>query len=166
MKQDSIQQLFEKYREGTLSTAELAELNRLTHKDEVLDAASHRAGRIIMRRRVTWASMAVVVLLVAGMGIRAIAPSSEAPVLMAEHNAPSNVQQQLAEETLPNAPQIKEEPTITVATPRTLQRPKVATVKRVVTVPALPVEEKPVVVCNNQCEADSVINDIKRFLAV
>ena len=33
---------------------------------------------------------------------------------------------------------------------------------------SLPVEEvkEPVVICNNQCDADSVINDIWKFLSV
>ena len=40
MKNDSIQYLLEKYREGTLNDEERVELERLTHKDEVFAAGS------------------------------------------------------------------------------------------------------------------------------
>ena len=166
MKQNSIQQLLEKYREGTLSEAELAELTRLTHKDEVIDAASHRAERIIMRRRVTWASLTMVALLIVGVGIRAVMPEAEIPVLMAEHHAPAIIQQQQgAEEVLSTTPAVQEAvpaPARNIkSVPHRTSENKIAK-----TVTVEPIEEKPEVICNNFCEADSVINDIKRFLSV
>ena len=165
MKQDSIQRLLEKYREGTLSPAELTELNRLTHKDEVVKAASHRAGRIIMRRRVAWTSMAVVALLVTGVGVRIVMPSGEEPVLVAEQRVPMEVQPQQEESEVTEAIAAKVEqilpevPKVVRAHKPTPRRGKPSSAMDVAV-------SKPVVVCNNQCEADSVINDIKRFLSV
>ena len=46
MKTESLERLMDKYREGTLSDEERDELNRLTHRDAVMAAASQRARGI------------------------------------------------------------------------------------------------------------------------
>ena len=44
MKQNSLQYLLDKYREGTLTDEERTELNRLAHRDEVMSSSSCVAG--------------------------------------------------------------------------------------------------------------------------
>ena len=68
MKQDSIQQLLAKRQAGTLTDSELEELNRLTHKDEVVAAANRRATGIIRRR----VSLTIAAVMVAGAGAFAV----------------------------------------------------------------------------------------------
>ena len=64
MKTESQEQLLERYREGTLSDGDLAELNRLSHRDEVMAAAGQRAASIVRRRTQLGVGLAVAVLLV------------------------------------------------------------------------------------------------------
>lgn len=158
MKQQSIQSLLEKYREGTLTESELAELEMLTHKAEVMAAASRRATGIIVRRRI---SMAMAVLLVGGAGVWAVLPHGGQETMMAESRPPVEVQlpPEVLEEVQQPAVTLTEQPPATVAAP-VKQRPAKAVAE------ATPKREIPVVVCNNQCDADSVINDIKKFLSV
>lgn len=153
----------EKYREGTLSDAERDELNGLAHRDEVMAAAGERAHVILRRRRTV--AFTVAGLLVAGGAIWTLLPSErqQAPIL--------------AETTVPEVVERVPEPTVEQVAPATMptEEKVVAKVTRRAApsqlkptdVPVMPVEnDEPVVMCNNQCEADSVINDIWKFLTV
>lgn len=163
MKQNSLQYLLEKYREGTLNDEERVELERLTHKDEVMAAASHRV-RGIIRRRV---SLAVATVLVAGVGVVAVLPREVQGPLMAEaKEIPAPVVEMQHEVSPSEKEVVSEEPTRESqrAVPmqaRKADRP-VSTLHR----QAKSKVTDPVVVCNNQCEADSVISDIRKFLSV
>lgn len=157
MKQQSIQSLLEKYREGTLTESELAELELLTHKAEVTAAASRRATGIIVRRRI---ALALTILMVGGAGVWAVLPQGSQGPMMAENRMPVEVQlpQAVEEElSLPVAAE-PERPQEVVTPVRQRKASGVAKAKAKRSVP--------VVVCNNECDADSVINDIKRFLSV
>ena len=157
MKNDSIQQMLERYREGTLSDSELAELNRLARRDEVMEAAGRRADGIIRRRRSV--AFTVAGLLVAGAAVWSLLPQggTAEPVLVAEATVKEEVP--VESPTVLASPESHENPvsqsgSVSKATPaRKVQR-------------SLPEDEAPVVVCNNQCEADSVISDIWKFLTV
>ncbi len=155
----------EKYREGTLSDAEREELNGLTHRDEVMAAAGERAHVILRRRRTV--AFTVAGLLVAGGAIWTLLPSErqQAPIL--------------AETTVPEVVERVPEPTVEQVAPATMPTGEkvVAKVTRRSTVAPSQVKpvdavvkpeesDDPVVMCNNQCEADSVINDIWKFLTV
>ena len=160
MKTDSIQRLLERYREGTLSDSELAELNRLTHRDEVMADAEQRASGILRRRRSVAFTMAG--LLLAGVAVWTLLPRQE--------------QSLVAEATTPEAVIAVTEPTVEQAAPvkpaTVTPAPAKAPARKADIRPATvvqPIEtaaEEPVVVCNNQCEADSVISDIWKFLTV
>ena len=140
--------LLERYREGTLSDSERSELERLSHKEEVLSAAHSRATGIIRRR----VALAVSALMICGAGLWAVLPGSR------------------------QMPEVAAEPAPLVAEAREVKRPA-AEARKTRPVAAVPTEKpaemvvsersssEPVVMCNNQCDADSVISDIRKFLA-
>ena len=165
MTNDTLQQLLAKYQQGTISNEELEQLNVLSHKDDVVESAFSRARRIVVRR--TWRNVAFAVagLAVAGAGIWVIAPPHDAPMVaeVKENNQPvaeSVVEVQSVE------PVSQQEPAMLVAradskTSASNAKPAVPSVKAR---EAMPVYDEPIVICNNQCDADSVINDIWKFL--
>ncbi len=178
MKQDSLQQLLAKYQEGTLSDEEREQLNRLTHRDEVLAAAEERAHTIV-RRRTRIAGLAVAGTMVLGAGIWMLAPK-EQPVLMAAVNEDKDmtiVEEVVETEEIQETPQYTapvaakpSEPVLTAAVVNTAKRieaeeasDEISTPDNIATHPAT--ESEPIVVCNNQCDADSVISDIWKFLS-
>ncbi|MBP5546836.1 MAG: hypothetical protein J6X59_06130 [Bacteroidales bacterium] len=172
MKQDTLQSLLDKYREGTLTDGERSELERLTHKDEVFAAARHQAAGI-MRRRV---ALAMTALVICGAGIWALqlGNGSQTP-LMAEATTPLPEAPQEVRETVAPAPAT--EPAPLVAEVVETKHPAAAATRKVRPTTVAPIEkpavvastanstDEPVVTCNNQCDADEVISDIKKFLA-
>lgn len=171
MKQNDLQTLLDKFREGTLTDGERSELERLSHKEEVFSAARSQASGILRRRM----ALAMSTLLICGAGIWAVVGGvgPQTP-MMAETTAPvPEVPEEVREMVAPTA---ATEAAPLVAEAREIERPAVLPreVKPAVTAP---VEEsamvatvenpstEPVVMCNNQCDADSVINDIRKFLA-
>lgn len=168
MKKDSIQELLAKYSEGTLTESERADLERLAHKDEVLATANRRATAIVRRRVTVVAS----VLLLSVAGVWAILPgqSGQMPVM-----AKADIAPQPAVVSAPVAVTPEAMPTAVESQPsEPAARPSVVHPKRQVA-PSLPEElvapviepsDDPVVMCNSQCDADSVISDIKKFLSV
>lgn len=156
MKNNDIQQLLERYREGTLSDSELAELNRLAGRDAVMADAGQRAAGIIRRRRTTLFTLSG--LLVAGATMwTLLAPRHSEGPLVAEAVVPQPevvvTEPAAVEQLAPARPEVR--PTV-----------KRQVVKKEVPIIHEPVDSEPVVVCNNQCEADSVISDIWKFLTV
>ena len=159
MKTDSIQRLLERYREGTLSGSELDELNRLTHRDEVMAGAERRAAGIVRRRRAVVFTVAG--LLLAGTAVWTLLPMQrqQAP-LVAEATVPEVIDEPTVEHL---APAVPVEP---APSPAKTVRHHAAIRPATVATPLETESEEPVVVCNNQCEADSVISDIWKFLTV
>ena len=89
MKQNSLQYLLDKYREGTLTDEERTELNRLAHRDEVMSSARSRARSILWHR----ASLAVGAVAVIGAGVMAVMPRPTEDVMIAEvREVPTTVQ--------------------------------------------------------------------------
>lgn len=156
MKQDSIQELLAKRAAGTLTDEELATLNILTHRDDVVACAEQRAVATCHRRRRV-AAMAAGVVAVVAVGLTLLMPRHEEP-LMAKQELPK--QQVVADEVLPATVEAAPVQVAAVSTGETAaavphkqkQQPKAAQAG------------EPVVTCNSQCDADSVINDIWKFL--
>lgn len=171
MKQDTLQSLLEKYREGTLTDSERSELERLSHKDEVFSAARHQAAGILRRR----VALGVTALMICGAGIWAMLPGAGNPTPQVAEattplpEAPQEVLETLAPAPVTETPLVAEvhETTRPAATARKTRPTNVAPEEKPATV-ASPSKSSndPVVMCNNQCDADSVINDIKKFLSV
>lgn len=155
MKQDSIQELLAKRAAGTLTDDELTTLNALAGRDEVVAGAERRAVAIRGRHRRVAAMVAGVVAVVA-VGLTLLMPRHEEP-LMAKQEAPV---QQVVDEVLPATVEAVPVQVAAVSTGETAaavphkqkQQPKAAQAG------------EPVVTCNSQCDADSVINDIWKFL--
>ncbi len=180
MKMDDIQRLLQKYHDGTLPPGEQAELDRLTHKDEVLGEAFHKADGIVRRRRVRYLAMAMTGLVLLGAGVWTVAGGQRSA-----DSGLAAVQETVAQE--PPAPPETTQPTIATETPATQEPVLVAAAKPAAvagrkkpragkatpaTIHRTPITdhqpkgtEKTVVVCNTQCEADSVINNIWKFLS-
>ncbi len=163
MKNNDIQQLLERYRQGVLDDSGLAELNRLSHRDEVMTGAERRAAGIVRRRRT--ALFTAVGLLVAGATMwTLLAPQrSEAP-LVAEAAVPEVAVETVVEQAAPVATRPVAAPVVSTSV-QSMQHKAAVRPATVVQSHEVVVEET-VVVCNNQCEADSVISDIWKFLTV
>ena len=162
MKQNSIQYLLEKYREGTLTDDERTELERLSHRDEVMATASRRATGIVWRR----VSLTIGAVAVLGVGATLMIPRPVEEVMIAEaHNVPAAVQMASETEQVLRPMGAHEAEIQQVAESKAAMKP---VAKRPTTMRRSATKKKsdPVVVCNNQCDADSVISDIKRFLSV
>lgn len=156
MKKNSIQELLAKRAAGTLTDNELTTLNALSGRDEVVAGAERRAVAIRHRRRRV-AAMAAGVVAVMAVGLTLLMPRHEEP-LMAKQEVPV---QQVVDDEVMTAP-VEAAPV------------QVAAVSTGETAAAVPHKQKqqpkaaqagePVVTCNSQCDADSVINDIWKFL--
>lgn len=157
MKQDSIQELLAKRAAGTLTDDELATLNILTRRDDVVAGAERRAVAIRGRRRRVAAMVAGVVAVVA-VGLTLLMPRHEEP-LMAKQELPK--QQVVADEVLPAT--VEAAPVQTAAVDAEKTAAAVAQTHRPQHHKAAKAGD-PVVTCNSQCDADSVINDIWKFL--
>ena len=152
MKQDSIQELLAKHADGTLTDEELATLNTLTRRDEVVAGAEQRASAIRHRRRRV-AAMAAGVVAVVAVGLTLLTPRHEEP-LMAKQEMP--VPQVVADEVLTAPVEAAPLQTAAVGTDKSA----VAVAKKHRQQPTSVKACEPVVTCNSQCDADSVINDI------
>lgn len=154
MKKDTIQILLAKRQAGTINDEELAQLATLTHRDETMAAAELRADGIIRtRRRLVTACAAIVVVAVGTVAL--FMPQREEAPQLAQHQ-PTAIQQVVpSEEVMPV--ELSAEP-VQVAEVKHVRR-KVTREKPVAT-------DEPVVMCNSQCDADSVISDIWKFLSV
>ncbi len=159
MKNDSLAQLLAKHEQGLLTDDERAALDQLTQKEAVMQAADRRVAKIRRGRIVRGAGLAVTFVALAGVGIGLLAPSHtpEGPsvaALQTEAAAPAAVVP-TAEEPM-SAPVTATEP---AATPQPAikrhitAQPQTATAKN-----------EQVVICNNSCDADSVIDEIWKFL--
>ncbi|MDY6371679.1 MAG: hypothetical protein SPL12_05200 [Bacteroidales bacterium] len=164
MKMDDIQRLLQKYHDGTLTPGEQAELDRLTHKDEVLGEAFHKADGIVRRRQVRYLAMAMTGLVLLGAGVWMARPSQEAAPLVAGRQALPAAVADEAPAPPPAQPTVAGEPVLVAAArPANVAKPAP---KPVAPTQAAPhAEQQTVVVCNTQCEADSVINNIWKFLS-
>lgn len=157
MKHNEIEALLEKRRAGTLTDDELAELNTLSRRDEVMADAERRADTIVRRRR----SSVMAFSAIAAIGIGA------ALLTMPQKNETQTIAMQTTsitvEKTSTVAPtsmvEAQTEPVQVAAAKPAAAKHKPATVKATVK------SDEPVVVCNSQCNADSVISDIWKFLS-
>lgn len=157
MKDESLQHLLAKYQEGNLSADELEQLNKLCLKDETLAAANHRANGIIFRRTARTVLVALAGVAVLGVGINLLIPHKESQMIAEVKEVPTIVEEQ---------PVVVEEKPVQqpVASSPKPKQARTAVKESTVETISSPSDDEPVVICNNQCDADSVINDIWKFL--
>ena len=138
----NIDNLLQRYSEGTITPEEQDELNRLTRRDEVFHAAEAEAHTIRRRRRAT-ASTVAAVLIVAGV-LFTILPQNR----LSTGDAPLIAQAEPAHAALASTSHPK--PSKAIETLDNAIEPLL--------------DPDPIVACNTQCSPDSVINDIWNFL--
>ena len=180
MKQESLQHMLSRYKDGTLSDEETEQLNRLTHRDEVFAKATDRAHSIIVRRtrRIVGLSITSAVLL--GAGIWAVAGNhKEAGGFDTDGQMIAMAEEQITElpQTINAEMSTSAEETTKPTNIQTLKHSNIQTLKRsnIEVATSQPTasnqpmngskEDETVVMCNNQCNADSVISDIWKFLS-
>lgn len=157
MKQNAIETLLEKRRAGTLTDDELAELNVLSRRDEVMADAERRADAVVRRRRNSVTIFSAIAAIGIGAALLTMPQNSEAPTT-AMQTAPVAVEKAPTVAPTPAAEAQAEPVQVAAAKPAAAKR-KPATVKTTAK------SDEPVVVCNSQCNADSVISDIWKFLS-
>lgn len=179
--------LLRKHREGTITSDEQERLNQLTRRDEVMNAASRRAGTMRRRRQVIL-SLSAMVLLLGGAGATLFfspSPSSEAgtPVVAQSGGitAPASAQaghDSAAPAQLLEAVQAQLLDDCVMAAPLDDTRVEMAsnnvsavTIEKVAPQHAQEYNTSisdeivaPEVLCNLGCDADSVINEVWDFL--
>lgn len=155
MKQETIKKLLAKLEAGTLTNEELEMLNRLTRRDEVVAGAEKRAAVIVGRRRRVVAACVAVCVMVVAAGLLFTQRHDTAPMVAQQETVVEIPEEESIMTPLEVAPQ----QTAAVNVDKTAA-PTKADRKHV----AKPTAEDPVVMCNSQCDADSVISDIWKFL--
>jgi hypothetical protein len=171
MKMDVIQSLLVKYQEGTITREELEKLGFLTRKEEVMEEAFDRANVIVRRRMVRNIALALTGVIVLGAGVWMMNPGQENGGLTAQTEAatttPAVVEDTPEEVRIPSVQEVKEMASpIQVASADEIEQVVAEPRETNVIVKQEPkIKRKPVVVCNTQCDADAVINDIWKFLS-
>lgn len=175
----NIENLLRRHAEGTLTPEEQSELNRLTHRDQVFEAAGRRATQL--RRKQYYRLSAIASVLVVGGFLYFMRPTVggvQSGPMMAEVSstevanpqvedwdveikANETVHSEFADKKTPEAPsEVKADTTPS----RYLQHHADKAEALEELTPATMTAPEPVVACNTDCSADSVINDIWKFL--
>lgn len=153
MKQETIERLLAKREAGTLTNEELQLLNKLTRRDEVVADAERRAKAIVGRRRRAVAACVATCIMGVAAGLIFNQNQEQVP----------EIAQQVAPVEIP-----EEEPIMSPVETAPMQTAAESAEKSVRPTSRKRVEKPatsdPVVMCNSQCDADSVISDIWKFL--
>lgn len=175
----NLEDLLRRHAEGTLTPDQQAELNLLTHREQVVQAATLRASQIRRRRNTSFAAVASV-LLVAGSifftrpsadSLAADMPvvaKTEVPSVDIPISEVSEAKEVVAPALLPTSTvetkigSIASEPMRPVRS-RQAEVPE-STVDLNQMAPEVINSGDAIVACNTQCSPDSVINDIWNFL--
>lgn len=184
----NIENLLRRQYEGNISPEELSELERLTHREQVIETATRRA-KVIRRRHLAGVTGVASVLIIAGFivfvypsigGINTGKPmvaKTEIPEIV-----PSNVTKvEPIQSTIPETPVQEtstksildeEEPVLKQST--MLHPSKSVSASEIIRnepeevvndiQPTIISDCDPIVACNTACSPDSVINDIWKFL--
>lgn len=155
MKQETIKALLAKREAGTLTDEELEMLNRLTRRDEVVAGAERQAKVIVTRRRRTLAACVAAFVMVGAAGMLFTQRHDSVP-MVAQNETVAEVPE---EEDIMAPVEVEPQQTAAVNVEKTMA-PAKADRKHT----TKPTAKDPVVMCNSQCDADSVISDIWKFL--
>lgn len=180
MDTNNLQELLDRYRSGNITDDEMSRLDELSGRSEVMAGAMHRA-RTLRRRRVLGGVAAVgAIALVATVGLHQInpTPTQEAkpvivkviaePEAVAEPETTVNPIAEAKPATTKRAKVKNREPKLLASQP-TIAPIAINAATNIETEPDIHVEhpalpDEPTVLCNTQCNADSVINEIWKFL--
>lgn len=176
MKNQEINSLLQKYSQGTIADSELAALQQATHLERVVASAVSESA-VLRRARLRRMSALSVALLLVGGGVALLRPQQGAvqtmpiaqvsaeSVIVPADTAMLPIEQhavQSAKHYVDQTPSVADS-----------ARPK-APARKVETI--IPMEEMPVtgvvdvsemkVLCNIECDADSVLSEVFKFLQV
>jgi len=184
----NIENLLRRQYEGTITPEEQSELDRLTHRDQVIEAATHRA-KVLRRRQLAGVTGVASVLIVAGAVFfmrPTVNSSSGGTPIVAKTDVPKVVVTEIEEAGVPSStmqieeapekavkevsvkdesvvkPSVSRQDSSPVVAPKSVQPVQVESVNDVQ--PTVIPDCEPVVACNTACSPDSVINDIWKFL--
>lgn len=181
MKQIDI--LLQRYAEGAITPEEQLELDRLTHREDILHAATMKATKIRTRRNAV-VSVAASVALVVGLLLTFINMGDQGTTqdpLLAQADP---VSQSSLQDVSPNTQSVDAKETKSPSSPKKVVAPHSHKTEKAETVsvrirhdagqeqvvaynetePFVHANSDPIVACNTQCSPDSVINDIWNFL--
>lgn len=177
---NNLEYLLHRYAEGTITPDEQNELNQLTHRDSIIQTASHRADKVCRQRRLGISAVASL-LIVAGafhlLPSRQGITNGSAPIV-AQADIPTAQPAAIDQQEPASMPAEKTEAKPAnrrQATPAVVkqQEPRTAEQKNIES-PAIEVTNEitpeihhdvtPVVACNTQCSPEDVIDDIWKFL--
>lgn len=177
---NNIETLLRRHSEGTLTPDEQMELDRLTHREQVLEAATHQARQIRRHRHTSITAVASVVLVAGSLFFFRTggdAAKTTLPTVAQVQPQPTQsdtmlgVQSTLAETAQPkHIAKVENTRQLVESVVREDSTPRHQSVKAQVVddfedmAPAAFVADEQVVACNTQCSPDSVINDIWKFL--
>lgn len=171
---NSLDYLLRRYSEGTITPEEQQELDALTHRSQVFQAASHHADQITRRRNASFAAVASLLLIAGGAFLfrPSVNQMVHEPIIAETH-----IEQANPSTTPTAAPEVidqeqhrlmaqVEEKQQTIESP-VLDDPSDAVPASVEVINEVIHETEAyqtVIACNSQCSPDSVINDIWKFL--
>lgn len=184
----NIENLLRRQYEGVITPDEQSELERLTHRDQVIEAATRRA-KVLRRRQLAGVTGVASVLLVAGviffvnpsvgemkkdkpMIAKTEIPEIITPKVAAPEPTPSvaSVKTNIVESDKPfldkvepalKSPVVRQDstPVVVSETEQSILNDKADDIQ-----PTIISDSEPIVACNTACSPDSVINDIWKFL--
>ena len=186
---NQLETLLHRYKEGVITPEEQAELDQLTHRHEVFNAAKEQASSI-RRRQYSIVSSVASVLIVVGVIVAMwsrqgsampdtplMAQSGEVQIPAVLDTAVPQTPARIQTEAIPNTTARmsteetvvhRESATATAAEPSksapARREPTPAVQDIAAAEPSSYSVSEPVVACNTQCSPDSVINDIWNFL--
>ena len=184
---NQLETLLHRYKEGVITPEEQAELDQLTHRHEVFNAAREQASSI-RRRQYSIVSSVASVLIVVGVIVAMwsrqgsampdtplVAQSGEVQIPAVLDTAVPQTPARIQTEAMPNAnARMSTEETVVHRETAAVAEPSKSAPARREPTPAVQdiaaaepssySVSEPVVACNTQCSPDSVINDIWNFL--
>ncbi len=184
----NIENLLRRQYEGVITPEEQSELDRLTHRDNVIMAATRRA-KVLRRRQIAGVTGAASVLLVAGLIFfnhpsigemkadgqlmaKSEIPEMSAPIVVVTEQAHTKTQAKSTNggtnDVVHNRAELISEPSVVVheatsVVASAVEQPTFEEASNDVQ-PAVITESEPIVACNTACSPDSVISDIWKFL--
>lgn len=168
MKDQDIKVLLEKYSNGQITSEELDQLNKMTHKDKVWEASMLEAASIKKGRRTMVFAMVVIAFLAVGVAMWMKPAQMPAEQLVASH---TEIERQ-SEEMVPTSEKVISGSKVLLS-PNTEAAP-VQGHRDTAVHHQEEMQEEMVesmypemqVLCNLDCDADSVLIDVLRFLNV
>lgn len=179
----NIDTLLRRHYEGIITPEEQSELDSLTHRDQVIKAATQRAKVLRHRQLASAIGIASVLLIAGGIFIinsstnplksdKPLMAQASVPAVSVVETSPSSVHSTVSASESPQGLPAVQESKSAMPEPQPIPKQEVGaalaqSVEDEVAdeiAPTVLSESDPIVACNTACSPDSVINDIWKFL--